>query len=152
MSWTNLRQMARPQKMNILPGTQGNDVKDRKEENVFTQDELELQWLSMCNRMPQKLSGIAARMKNMNPLITEMPAVEVVVPNDIIKDEMERIKGSILSTLRIYLHNSNISFTLRVAQQQEQTRILTRREQFEEMVRQNPSIEKLRVQFDLELA
>jgi len=152
MSWTNLRQMARPQKMNILPGTQGNDVKDRKEENVFTQDELELQWLSMCNRMPQKLSGIAARMKNMNPLITEMPAVEVVVPNDIIKDEMERIKGSILSTLRIYLHNSNISFTVRVAQQQEQTRILTRREQFEEMVRQNPSIEKLRVQFDLELA
>ncbi len=152
MSWTNLRQMARPQKMNILPGTQGNDVKDRKEENVFTQDELELQWLSMCNRMPQKLSGIAARMKNMNPLITEMPAVEVVVPNDIIKDEMERIKGSILSTLRIYLHNSNISFTLRVAQQQEQTRVLTRREQFEEMVRQNPSIEKLRVQFDLELA
>jgi DNA polymerase-3 subunit gamma/tau len=102
--------------------------------------------------MPQKLSGIAARMKNMNPLITEMPAVEVVVPNDIIKDEMEHIKGSILSTLRIYLHNSNISFTLRVAQQQEQTRILTRREQFEEMVRQNPSIEKLRVQFDLELA
>ena len=152
LSWNNLRQQAKPAKMQILPGTTGAPESGRQEARNFTQDELELQWMSMCNRMPQKLSGIAARMKNMNPHILQMPAVEVVVPNEIIKTEMENIRGSIVSTLKLYLHHSGITMTLRVAEQKEQARILTRREQFEEMVKQNPSVEKLRAAFDLELA
>jgi DNA polymerase-3 subunit gamma/tau len=91
-------------------------------------------------------------MKNMNPVITTMPNVEVIVPNEIIKDEVENIRGSILSTLKLYLHNSDITLTLRVAELKERERILTRREQFEELVKQNPSVEKLREAFDLELA
>lgn len=108
--------------------------------------------MSMCNRMPQKLSGIAARMKNMNPVITDMPAVEVVVPNEIIRSEVESIRGSILSTLKLYLHNSDITLTLRVAEHEAHEKILTRREQFELMSQQNASVEKLRKAFDLELA
>ena len=138
--------------MQILPGTQGVDTKDKDEAEEFSQQDLELQWMSMCNRMPQRLSGIAARMKNMNPQITEFPAVEVVVANEIIKAEVEQIKGSILATLKLYLHHSNISLSLRVAEKQEQAKILTRREQFELMTNDNPSVEKLRIEFDLELA
>jgi DNA polymerase-3 subunit gamma/tau len=74
------------------------------------------------------------------------------VPNEIIKDEVENMRGSILSTLKLYLHNSDITLTLRVAELKERERILTRREQFEELVKQNPSVEKLREAFDLELA
>jgi DNA polymerase-3 subunit gamma/tau len=151
MSWKNLRQQAKP-KMQILPGTAGVETTKKEEGEVFSQEDLELQWMSMCNRMPQRLSGIAARMKNMNPVIKELPAVEVVVPNEIIKAEMEQIRGSILATLKIYLHNSNITLTLRVAEKQEQAKILSRREQFEEMTKANPSVEKLRKEFDLELA
>ena len=91
-------------------------------------------------------------MKNMNPRILELPEVELVVPNEIIKTEVENIKGNILSTLKLYLHNSGITLTIRVAERQEQARILTRREQFEEMVRENASVEKLRAAFDLEFA
>ena len=151
MSWSNLRQQA-TQKMQILPGTQGIDNKVSQESAEFTQENLELQWMAMCNRMPQKYSGIAARMKNMNPVVTQLPDIELVVPNEIIKTEVENIRGSILSTLKLYLHNSNITFTLRVAEKHEQARILTRREQFEEMQRANPSIEKLKAAFDLEFA
>ena len=151
MSWNKLRLQGNP-KMQILPGTQGVDDKTVEEQAAFTQDELELQWMSMCNRMPQRLSGIAARMKNMNPRVVELPAVELVVPNEIIKTEVENIRGSIVSTLKLYLHNSGITLTIRVAERQEQARILTRREQFEEMVRANASVEKLRAAFDLEFA
>lgn len=151
LSWSNLRQQSRP-KMQILPGTQGVETKDKNEAEEFSQQDLELQWMSMCNRMPQRLSGIAARMKNMNPQITEFPAVEVVVANEIIKAEVEQIKGSILATLKMYLHHSNITLSLRVAEKQEHAKILTRREQFELMTNDNPSVEKLRVEFDLELA
>ena len=151
MSWNNLRQQSRT-KMQILPGTPGSAAADNAEAAPFTQEELELQWMSMCNRMPQRLSGIAARMKNMNPQLMELPAVEVVVPNEIIKTEVEQIRGSILATLRMYLHNSAITMTLRVAERQEQARILSRSEQFDLMVSANPSVEKLREEFDLELA
>jgi len=151
MSFSNLRQQGR--KMQILPGTPGADAskKDDQQEE-FSQQDLELQWMAMCNRMPQRLSGIAARMKNMNPAILEMPNVEVVVPNEIIKSEMEQIRGSILATLKLYLHNSAITLALRVAEQEEKAKILTRREQFELLTSQNPSVEKLREVFDLELA
>ena len=152
LSWQNLRQQARPQKMQVLPGTPGADDKNQNEGTSFSQQDLELQWMAMCNRMPQRLSGIAARMKNMNPVILTMPNVEVVVPNEIIKTEVEAIKGSILATLKLYLHNSNITLSLRVAEQKEQEKILTRREQFEEMSQQYPAVEKLRDLFDLELA
>ena len=150
MSFNNLRQQNK--KMHILPGTPGVEEKKGKETEPFTQDDLELQWMAMCNRMPQRLSGIAARMKNMNPAIMQLPAIEVVVPNEIIMSEIEQIKGSILATLKLYLHNSDISMTLRVAQQEERQKILTRSEQFDLMASQNPSVEKLREAFDLEIA
>jgi anionic cell wall polymer biosynthesis LytR-Cps2A-Psr (LCP) family protein len=78
--------------------------------------------------------------------------VEVVVPNEIVRDEMEHIKGSIISTLKLYLHNNAITLTMRVAEQGEREKILTRREQFQLMCSQNPAVEKLLQAFDLELA
>jgi DNA polymerase-3 subunit gamma/tau len=149
-SWNNLRKAG---KMNILPGTPGMEAVNRHQEDVpFTQEDLELQWLAMCNRMPQQLVGIATRMKNMNPVIVELPKIEVVVGNELVKDEMEKIRGSILNTLKRDLHNSTIELIISVDEHHEEVKILTRLEQFEEMSRMNPSIEKLRAAFNLELA
>ena len=149
-SWKNLRQQNN--KMNIPSGILGISDTQVDEQREFTQDELELQWLSMCNRMPEKLVGIATRMKNMTPQITALPNVEVTVSNELIKTEVENIHGSIVNTLKKHLRNNAITLIIKVAEQQEQIRVLTRREQFEEMSRQNPVIEKLREAFELELA
>ena len=152
LSWNSLRQQTRSRKMQILPGTPGVDNQKQSESDLFTVQDLELQWMSMCNRMPQQYSGIAARMKNMNPTILEFPAVEVTVPNEIIKSEMDAIHAKLLNTLKMYLHNSAITLAIRVAEQGEKEKILTRREQFELLTHDNPAIEKLREVFDLELA
>ena len=155
-SWNHLREKAKPQsKMQIIPGSlNSNDpnAKIKDEQQEFTQQDLELQWMMMCNRMPQKLSGIATRMKNMNPCITEMPHIEVVVENQLAFDQMTEIKGSIVNTLKIYLHNNAITLDMRIAEHQEKVRIPTRREQFELMEKENPAIKKLRDMLDLELA
>ena len=154
-SWKNLKQMSQPKKMSVIPGTlAANDpnAAPKDEEHPFTQQDLELQWMLMCNRMPQKFSGIAARMKNMNPTITEFPNIEVVAENQVAMEQLEQIKGSILSTLKLYLHNKSITFSLRQAEQHEVERILTRREQYELMEKENPSIGKLRELLSLELA
>ena len=151
-SWSNLRQQAQPRKMNVLQSfTEQNSAK-QQEQNTFRQEELELQWMAMCNRMPQRLVGIASRMKNMVPTITTMPDVEVVVPNEIIKTEVEAIKGSIVKTLQINLHNSAITLTLKVAKQEERQKILTQREKYELLSQQNQSIRKLQEALELELA
>ena len=154
-SWNNLSNQEKKKKINmqIIPGT----VAVPKEQvnvtdAVFSQTDLEFQWMSMCNRMPQKFSGIATRMKNMNPVITDFPNVEVIVDNDLIKQEMEDIHKSITKTLQIYLHNDQLSLAIRIAERQGHVKPLTRREQFELLSQKNPAVEKLRQAFDLELA
>ena len=155
-SWNNKPdQISTKGKMHIIPGTlDPNDPNASRQgdEEVFDQQELELQWMSMCNRMPQHLSGVATRMKNMTPVITQFPNVELTVENQLAKDQIEDIKGSIVSTLKTYLHNKSINFSVRVAEHHEKVHILTRREQYELMAKENPSIGKLRDLLDLELA
>lgn len=153
-SWNNLKNSTKPKKMNIIPGTLGaNDPNEasKDEQQEFSQQDLELQWMSMCNRMPQKLSGIATRMKNMNPTITTFPAVEVVVDNEIAMEQIEQIKGSIVNTLKIYLHNNGITLLLRKADHSHE-RVLSRREQYELMEEKNPPLGRLRELLDLQLA
>jgi len=153
VSWNNLRKMSlKPSKMNIPPGIMGTEGQSREDNLAFSQEDLELQWMAMCNRMPQQLIGIATRMKNMNPTITEMPKVVVVVGNDLIRQEMEQIHGSIVNTLKRDLHNSSIVLDIVVDEHHDEVKILTRREQFTEMVKANSAVEKLRTVFDLELA
>ena len=151
-SWKNLRQQqSKPAKINTIPSTVAVTV-EQDTDATFTQDDLELQWLSMCNRMPQEFSGIATRMKNMNPVIKEFPAIEVIVNNALIKQEMEDFKGRIIKTLQNALHNNAITLEITIVEQEGPVKILTRREQFEMMSKENPAVEKLRQAFDLELA
>ena len=153
-SWNNLLNKDK-KKFTAIPGTLSAtdpNAKQGDEELEFSQQDLELQWMSMCNRMPQRLSGIATRMKNMNPTILDFPHVEVVVENELALQQMEEIKGSIVKTQQIYLHNQSITLSMRVAEHEEQEKILSRREQYELMEKENPSIVKLRELLSLELA
>ena len=155
-SWNKLRSKGEKTTkggMQIIPGSINLPTgQERETDAQFTQTDLEFQWMSMCNRMPQKYSGIATRMKNMNPTITEFPAVEVVVDNELIKQEIEEIQGSITKTLQIYLHNDHLQLSVRVAEQKEKVKILSRKEQYDQMAEKNPAVAKLQQAFDLELA
>ena len=127
-------------------------VKDEEAASKFSQEELELQWMSMCNRMPQQMVGMASRLKNAVPKITEYPAVEVVFDNNILLNQVEKIKGRIRVTLANGLHNAALTLNFRLAEGEEIKKILNKREVFEEIRIQNPEIEKLRSLLDLELA
>ena len=150
-SWNNLLH-----KDNGLQSADNQQDADQpNEQKPFTNQELQLEWLSMCNRMPiknQQLLGIATRMKNLCPCITEFPAVELQVENTLVKEQIEQIHGKILTTLKHYLHNSDITLTVNVVEHDAPVRILSRREQFELMEKENPSVGRLREAFDLELA
>ncbi len=154
-SWKNMKQRSMQTKMVVLPGTldaSDPNAKPSDEQWEFNQQDLDYQWMSMCNRMPQKLRGLAARMKNLFPVITTMPAIEVKVDNRLVLEEMEAIKGSIVNTLKLYLHNNAITLSISVNDRPAAARILTRREQYEELSKKNPAVAKLQEMFGLELA
>ena len=150
-SWNNLRKKNSPQTTAQAETTQGENATSEQIQK-FGQHDLELEWLSMCNRMPQQLSGVASRMKNMSPTITEFPAIEVTVENQLAREQIENIKGKILSTLKLHLQNNDITLSIRIAEHQEQEKSLSRREQFELMEKENPSVKKLRELLNLQLA
>ncbi len=127
-------------------------ITNKDETHQFSQQELELQWMSMCNRMPPKMKGMAERLKNMSPHITSYPDIEVIVDNQILLNQVSDIKSRIKATLARDLHNGNIELTLRLAEAGEIKKILTKREIFDEIRKENPAIEKLRQVLDLELS
>ena len=128
------------------------EVTNKDENEQFSEDKLELEWLSMCNRMPQAMTGLAQRMKNIRPLITDFPNIEIVADNQPLLDEMERIRGRIRATLAKGLHNGQIGVTLRLAEATEIKKILTKREIFDEMRQKNPAIDRFCQSLKLELA
>ena len=121
------------------------------EQRVFDEDKLLMQWTAMCNRMPQQMTAMATRMKNMTPVITEFPHIEVVIDNEILLDQMKTIQKRIRSTLVTNLHNSDITLHLRLAKPDEVKKILNNREMLEEMRVKHPALEHLLGKLELEL-
>ena len=131
----------------------GNDDRvDVKEAKQFSQEDLEREWLAMCMRMPQPMHGLAARLKNVKPRITDYPNIELVVDNQSVQSQVAAIGGRIRATMAKSLNNGKIQFTVRLAAIEEVGHVLSKREMFEQLREQNPSFNKLTTLLDLEVS
>lgn len=148
-TFANLRKMNEPKETIVETETV---VSNNDEHRDFTEDDLRREWLSMCLRMPQSMTGIAARMKNIDPRIADYPSVEVVVDNQILFDDISKIKLKIKNTLVQCLHNAGITLTLRLAKPEEIKRIPTNGERFNELRQNNSAFRKLTEMLSLELS
>ena len=114
------------------------------EEKAFTLADLRLQWLAMCNRMEtSSMVGMAKRLKNIIPDITEYPKIELVVDNEMLRDEIQVIKHRLELTMAKYLHNGSISLNIRVAEPAERQKILTPKENFLLMLEKSDGLKAL---------
>ena len=127
------------------------EITNQGEANVFSEDDLQREWLSMCNRMMAVMPGLAARMKHITPHVTEYPNIELLVDNNQLLEQIEQIKGRIRKTMAVYLKNGQITFSLRLAKAEEIKPVLSRREIFDKMRQSNDAFEHLRKMLDLEL-
>jgi DNA polymerase-3 subunit gamma/tau len=122
------------------------------ENKDFTLSDLRLQWLSMCNRMESaNMGGMAKRLKNIVPSITVYPNIELVVENEMLKKELNDIKKRLEVTMAKHLHNGNITLSVRLAEQTEKRKILTPKENFEEMLEYSKAFRLLAEKLKLEL-
>lgn len=109
----------------------------------FTENDLYIEWLSMCNRMPQKMAGLISRMKNLVPKITDFPNIEIKVGNQMLYDDIAPIKKRIQATLRQKLNNGSINIHITVAEQHEIKQLLTPRERYNKIINENKVIRAL---------
>ncbi len=135
------------------------DVADSKpttdgEQQPFTEEQLQGQWMSMCIRMQSitQFYGLSQRLKMLTPKITEYPIVEVVIDNPILYEDVKKIKNRIRSTIVQGLHNSTIDITYRIAAQSEITKIRSKKEIFDDLRKNNPALDKLIQDFKLVMA
>ena len=128
------------------------EVTNKDEKTQFSQSDLSREWLAMCNRMPQDMAGLAARLKHISPQITNYPNIELVVNNQGLLDQVNLIKNRIRKTMAMALHNGNIDFSTRLAKAEEVKPILSKRELFDKLRKENHALEQLRTALDLELA
>lgn len=109
------------------------EIKNKEEATEFTEDQLSLEWLRMCNRMPSQMTGLAQRMKNIQPTILSYPDIEILVDNKLLLDQLGAIKGRIRASLAASLHNGSITVSLRLAKQNEIKPLLTKKQIFDKM-------------------
>ena len=109
------------------------EIKNKDEATEFTEDQLSLEWLRMCNRMPSQMTGLAQRMKNIQPTILSYPNIEILVDNKLLLDQLGAIKGRIRASLAASLHNGSITVNLRLAKQNEIKPVLTKKQIFDKM-------------------
>ena len=135
----------------ILNGRKGEKretaMENKTTENQdFTLADLRLQWLSMCNRMESaNMGGMAKRLKNIIPSITVYPNIELVVENEMLKTEINDIRKRLEVTMAKHLHNGNITISVRLAEQTEKRKILTPKENYEELLENSKAFNSLQI-------
>lgn len=113
------------------------EITNKDENNAFTQSALEDCWYAMCNRMPHEMIGLASRMKNIRPRITDYPNVELMADNQDLLEQITQIKARICRTLAQDLHNGSIKISLRLAEMDEIVRPMTPKEAYVELMKNN---------------
>ena len=141
-------------------GTRSNAAKEEYEELVnteeqtstFTDEDLREKWISMCNRMPSNMKAMAMRMKNMKLHITTLPNIEGVVDNQILLTQMNEILARLEVTMAQDLKNKDVKIALRLAKKEELKPILSDREIFAKLLKNNHSLATLKEALKLELS
>lgn len=118
----------------------------------FNQEQLYFSWMDLCKKMPEHEVAMAERMKNMNPKIIQGSVIEIVIDNDYVMKDMEKIRHQITNTLCQSLQNGSIKINFRLAKPDEMHKAFTRAEQFMEMGKKNSALLKLKDILGLELA
>ena len=91
-------------------------------------------------------------MRNLSPVITDYPNVEIVAENQILYDQMLTIKSRIRATLAKCLKNGSLQVSIRLAKQDEIKPLLSPKETLDQVVKENTAVGRLVQSLSLDLA
>lgn len=119
--------------------------------NLFTEKELISAWQEYARSLKEEVL-LKNTMSLYLPRMLSDVLFEVEVNTELNKQYLTDNSMSILTHLRETLQNGEITMTIRIAEDNAIKKPLTSREIFDEMVQQNPALQKLSDEFGLELS
>lgn len=119
------------------------EITNKDEDKEFTEDDVRREWRAMLVRLQESLPGLANRLRNITPSITQYPNIEIVADNNILLGQIMPYRKRFRATMAKFLHNGKIEFSIRLARQEEIKPILTSAEKFEKMVNGNADVARL---------
>ncbi len=134
------------------PTAAPNAVAQQYEDYIFNENDIVHYWLDFANKLPIEENATAGRMKNMRPKLLNETTFEVTVENDLVVQKMQSMARQIVDYMRTQLHNRKIEMTVRAIEASEVKRAYSRVEQYQMMTKKNPTLQKLKEAFGLELA
>jgi len=116
--------------------------------------ELEVKWMSYAKSLPAEEKAFSARIIDLanNLNILDANRFEVLANNPSVEEQLQAYIPQIQSYLRRELGNKTLSMSVRLRKAEEKRRAYSRSEQLEELIKQNPALEKLKDTFKLELS
>ncbi len=127
-----------------------NDL--NKSTNDFNNEQLLISWDNFYNKLIKNgEKNLASILLIDTPIIKDKNEIHYTLTNNTNKIELERVKNRLVKFLKIELKNTNIELVINVDKIKEKKFLYTPSEKYEKLKSLNPSIEKFRKDFKLNL-
>ena len=147
------QQKSQSKAQTTVSGTKTSTTQENWEDYIFTEKDVDYYWREFAAGLPQEEAANSGRMMNMHPhLLDDKCTFEILVDNDMVEKDMQRLSPRIVSHLQNRLHNRKIKMMVRVSEATENVRAYSHVERFQMMSAKNPSLLKLKDALGLELS
>jgi DNA polymerase-3 subunit gamma/tau len=124
----------------------------KKPRTPFTEEQLKGKWRSYCYQIEKEgKAGLAATLTKHPVIIKDDFKLELVLDNEIQETELNSTKANLLSFLRKELNNYAIDLISVMNKNIVETKHLTNKDKFMQMVEKNPVLGQLRERLDLDI-
>jgi DNA polymerase-3 subunit gamma/tau len=117
----------------------------------ITERDVVYYWNEFANLLPKEKSAIMSRMQIIKPKQIKDNAYEILVDNQIVGNYMKDIMPDIVKHIRTCLHNSDLTISIRIDEQDEAKRAYSNREMLKHMNDKNESFARLIKELNLNL-
>ncbi|MCW1953872.1 MAG: hypothetical protein KIH80_006855, partial [Flavobacteriia bacterium] len=121
-------------------------------EDGFSEEDMRFHWSEYVEKIEKEGQKIIASNLNADlPRLKEGFVLEITLPNDTMKKEVERAQSGVLGYLKKKLNNYSISLEVLVSESMDTKYAFTPEEKYEKIREKNPAVDLLRSTFDLDL-
>lgn len=117
----------------------------------FTQQALETAWLKYAQALKTSKPSLSASLSAKMPLLKESFKVEFTINNKSLEESINEDKMNFLGFLRNELSNFSIHLELIMVEAEEKANLYTATDRYKRLAEKNPSINKFRQAFDLDI-
>lgn len=138
-------------KKELIAAKEKNKPKEVERFSEFTEEELQEAWKSYTEKIERRGNKILASVYNSDQPILKNKKIYIELPNETMKISVLQDQANLMKFLKEKLDNTEISLEIKVNHVQEKKYAFTPREKYQKLVEVNPSIEKLRKTFELDI-